>query len=106
MVKKNKFLGNIEFKENKGYLAKITGADVDLGHIGIMGAAGGFIGHEGMVLRKMIQQRKSKLPSTNPKTVKGKMLAAVIGAGLGAGSSYLLQKRDVDGRSDKGKKRK
>jgi hypothetical protein len=39
---------------------------------------------------------------------KTKVVGGAIGAGLGAGTAYLLRKRarDIDGRSDKGKKRK
>lgn len=39
---------------------------------------------------------------------KSKVAGGAIGAGLGAGTAYLLRKRarDMDGRSDKGKKRK
>ena len=37
---------------------------------------------------------------------KRQLAGATIGAGLGAGTTYLLRKRDMDGRSDKGKKRK
>lgn len=39
---------------------------------------------------------------------KAKLAGGIIGAGAGAGGSYLARKRmrDMDGRSDKGKKRK
>lgn len=91
-------------KDNDNKLTNLGKKKISLSHIGLMGAAGSYVGYGATGLARDYKQHKSgiKLPG---KGYKAKLIGAGIGAGLSSGLSYYLQTKDRDGRSDKGKKR-
>jgi len=92
-------------KENdKKYLTNVGNKKISLNHIGLMGAAGSYVGYGATGLSRDYKQHKSGV-KLQGKGYKAKIIGAGIGAGLSGGLSYYLQTRDRDGRSDKGKKR-